>query len=92
MAIYMTIMKQSNNLSASPLPVPNRTPKYTTADSIALYKMESPEERNRATQQPFHASYFGEAEFDSTVHQPLNDSVIWQLFGKYSTLAVLMQR
>lgn len=34
MAIYMTIMKQSNNLSASPLPVPNRTPKYTATDSI----------------------------------------------------------
>ena len=34
MAIYMTIMKQSYNLSASPLPVPNRTPKYTAADSI----------------------------------------------------------
>lgn len=32
----MTIMKQSNNLSASPLPVPNRTPKYTAANSIAL--------------------------------------------------------
>lgn len=30
----MTIMKQSYNLSASPLPVPNRTPKYTATDSI----------------------------------------------------------
>lgn len=38
MAIYMTIMKQSNNLSASPLPVPNRTPKYTAADFIAQQK------------------------------------------------------
>lgn len=34
MAIYMTIMKQSNNLSVSPLPVPNRTPKYTATDTI----------------------------------------------------------
>lgn len=32
----MTIMKQSNNLSASPLPVPNRTPTvYTATDSTA---------------------------------------------------------
>lgn len=69
MAIYMTIMKQSNNLSASPLPVPNHTPKYTAADSHrTATKMESPEERNSATQHPFHASHFGEAEFDSTVH------------------------
>lgn len=52
----MTIMKQSNNLSASPLPGPNRTPKYTATGSITLQQKQRVQ-RSAATQQLFHASH-----------------------------------
>lgn len=85
MAIYMTIMKQSNNLSASPLPVPNRTPKYTATGSHHT-ATKSAEERDGATQQPFHASHYVwrkvslEGCWVWQLDGVLASSVIWLLF------------